>query len=75
MNTGARSKIRAELVKPRATERHRREDFCARTAHTNGVVVVEDLKTKQLTRRAKPVEDPDNPGHFMPNGVGQANRA
>ncbi|MCV7289173.1 transposase [Mycolicibacterium wolinskyi] len=67
-----RSKIRAELARLRARERHRRADFCAQTAHrlahTNAIVVMESLKTNQMTRRAKPVEDPDNPGQFLPNG-------
>jgi putative transposase len=68
-----RAKIRGELAKLRASERHRRQDFCAqaahRLAHTNAVVVVEDLKTRNMTRRAKPVEDPDNPGRYLANGA------
>jgi putative transposase len=68
-----RAKIRGELVKLRAGERHRREDFCAKTAHrlahANAVVVLEDLKTRNMTRRARAVEDPDNPGRYLPNGA------
>ncbi|MGV7406176.1 RNA-guided endonuclease InsQ/TnpB family protein, partial [Mycobacterium kansasii] len=68
-----RAKIRAQLAKLRAGERHRRKDFCAKAAHrlarTNAVVVVEDLKTRQMTRRAKPVEDPASAGHYLPNGA------
>lgn len=68
-----RAKIRAELAKVRAAERHRREDFCAKTAHrlayTNAVVVLEDLKTRNMTRRAKPIEDPDNAGRYLFNGA------
>lgn len=68
-----RVKLRSELAKLRAIERHRREDFCAQTAHrlahTNAVVVLEDLKTRNMTGRAKPVEDPDNPGCYLPNGA------
>jgi putative transposase len=68
-----RTKIRAELQKLRAVERHRREDFCtktaARLAHRNAVVVIEDLKTRNMTRRARAVEDPDNPGQYLPNGA------
>jgi putative transposase len=41
----------------RARERHRRQDFCAATAHQlatdNALVVIEALKTKQMTRSAK----------------------
>uniref|UniRef100_UPI001F36359E RNA-guided endonuclease InsQ/TnpB family protein n=1 Tax=Mycobacterium avium TaxID=1764 RepID=UPI001F36359E len=68
-----RAKTRSKLATLRARERHRRQDFCvqtaARLAHTNAVVVVEDLKTRNMTRRAKPVEDPDNPGQYLPNGA------
>ncbi|WP_231589403.1 RNA-guided endonuclease InsQ/TnpB family protein [Mycobacterium haemophilum] len=70
-----RATTRQALAKLRATERHRREDFCVQTAHrlahTNAVVVVEDLKTRTMTRRAKPVEDPENPGGYLMNGGGQ----
>jgi putative transposase len=68
-----RAKIRGDLAKLRAAERHRREDFCAKTAHrlahTNAVVVLEDLKIRNMTRRARAVEDPDNPGRYLPNGA------
>jgi putative transposase len=68
-----RGKVRAELAKLRAAERHRREDFCAKTAHrlahTSAAVVLEDLNTRSMTRRAKPVEDPDNAGQFLANGA------
>jgi putative transposase len=68
-----RAKVRGQLAKLRAAERHRREDFCAQTAarlaHTNAVVVVEDLKARNMTRRAKPVEDPDCPGRYLANGA------
>jgi putative transposase len=68
-----RDKTRAALAGLRARERRRRQDFCAQTAHelaaANAVVVVEDLKTKQMTRRAEPVADPSNPGRWLPNGA------
>ncbi|GAT02559.1 IS891/IS1136/IS1341 family transposase [Mycolicibacterium fortuitum subsp. acetamidolyticum] len=67
-----RTKTRQALAKLRATERHRRQDFCAQTAHRlahgNAVVVLEDLKIRNMTRRAAPVANPDNPGQFLPNG-------
>ncbi|MBS4730578.1 transposase [Mycobacterium sp. SM1] len=58
-----RDKARAALAAVRARERRRRLDFCAQTAHqlaaTNSVVVIEDLKTKQMTKSAKgTVESP-----------------
>lgn len=52
-----RDKTRAALAVVRARERARRRDFCAQTAHrlvgVNAVVVLEDLKTKQMTKSAK----------------------
>jgi putative transposase len=55
--SGNRDKTRAALGVIRARERHRRQDFCAQTAHrlaaSNALVVVEDLKTKQMTHSAK----------------------
>ena len=53
----SRAKTRQALSKTRARERHRRQDFCARTAHElatgHALVVIEGLKTKQMTRTAK----------------------
>ncbi|SHY08418.1 IS891/IS1136/IS1341 family transposase [Mycobacteroides abscessus subsp. abscessus] len=52
-----RNKIRAELAAVRERERYRRQDFCAQSAHlftgANAVVVIEDLKTRNMTRSAK----------------------
>jgi len=68
-----RNKVRAQLADLRARERRRREDFYAKTAHDltrdHALVVLEDLRTRNMTRRAKPVADPDNPGAFLPNGA------
>jgi putative transposase len=33
------------------------------------LIVVEDLKIANMSRRARPVPDPDNPGKFLPNGA------
>jgi putative transposase len=33
------------------------------------LIVVEDLKIANMLRRAKPVADPANPGHYLPNGA------
>jgi putative transposase len=33
------------------------------------LIVVEDLKIKNMLRRARPVPDPDHPGMFLPNGA------
>ena len=52
-----RAKAREALGVIRARERHRRLDFCASTAQElatdNALVVIEALKTKQMTRSAK----------------------
>nr|QGW61264.1 hypothetical protein ICEMyc226_00232 [Mycolicibacterium sp.] len=58
-----RAKVRAALAQVRARERRRRLDFCAQTAHqltvANAVVVLEDLKTRNMTRTAKgTLQDP-----------------
>jgi putative transposase len=68
-----RSKTRAALAELRARERRRRQDFCQKTAHqlahTNALVVLEKLPAKNMTRRVKPVPDPDNPGQYLRNGA------
>jgi putative transposase len=33
------------------------------------LIVVEDLNIANMSRRARPVPDPDNPGMFLPNGA------
>lgn len=58
-----RDKIRAELAAVRARERRRRVDFYAQTARrlatANAVVVVDDLKIRNMTRSAKgTLQDP-----------------
>jgi putative transposase len=68
-----RAKTRAALAEVRARERRRRQDFCQKTAHqlahANAVVVLEKLPVKNMTRRARPVSDPNSPGGFLPNGA------
>lgn len=52
-----RVKVQATLGVIRSRERHRRKDFCAQTAHRlaidNALVVIEALKTRQMTRSTK----------------------
>ena len=66
-----RNKTRAALAEVRARERRRRQDFCQKTArqlaHSNALVVLEKLPVKNMTRRAKPAPDPNNPGRYLPN--------
>jgi len=51
-----REKTRDALASIRSRERRRRRDFCAQASHqiaaANAVVVLEDLKTRQMTRSA-----------------------
>jgi putative transposase len=68
-----RNKIGRRYAGLRAREARRRQDFCVKTARAlaqkNAVVVLEKLSTRNMTRRAKPVEDPDSPGRYLPNGA------
>jgi putative transposase len=67
-----RTKTRQALAEVRARERRRRQDFCRKTARQlardNAVVVLEKLPVRSMTRRAKPVADPAQPGQYLPNG-------
>jgi putative transposase len=72
-----REKTRAALGDIRARERQRRQDFCAQAAaqltSANALVVIEDLKTKNMTRSAKgSLEQPGamwqpSPGSTVPS--------
>jgi putative transposase len=68
-----RTETRVALAEVRARERRRRQDFCQKTARrladANALVVLEKLPAKNMTRRAKPTLDPDNPGRYLPNGA------
>ena len=68
-----RKKARRRYAALRAREAGRRQDFCVKTARAladkNAMVVLEKLSTRNMTRRAKPVEDPDSPGRYLPNGA------
>ncbi|HEY1840846.1 MAG TPA: transposase [Mycobacterium sp.] len=52
---------------------NQRKDFHHKQARELAVrydlIVVEDLKIANMLRRAKPVADPANPGHYLPNGA------
>jgi putative transposase len=68
-----RNKIRRRYGQLRAREARRRQDFCVKVAlqlaQKNAVVVLEKLSTKSMTRRAKPVADPNGPGRYLRNGA------
>ena len=71
--SASRNKTRQRYGRLRAKEARRRQDFCRKTARAlaekNAVVVLEKLATANMTRRAKPVADPQAPGHYLPNGA------
>lgn len=71
--SASRNKARQRYAGLRAKEARRRQDFCVKTARQlaedNAVVVLEKLPTTNMTRRALPVKDPNNPGHYLPNGA------
>lgn len=64
-----------QIAKIAARQRRRRDDFTTKTAHdlavAHSLIAVEDLKVAHMTRRAKPVPDPDRPGVFLPNRAAQ----
>ncbi len=72
---GSRRRNRTKLAMARlyATEADRRRDWVEKTStalvRDHDVVVVEDLKVKNMVRRAKPKPDPIHPGTFLPNGA------
>jgi len=66
--------IRRETVAARHRKiANRRKDFHHKQARElvagYDLLVVEDLTTSNMLRRAKPKPDPDNPGQFLPNGA------
>src|SRR5260221_3065069 len=72
-----RSKIRgkAKKVVSRVHERigNRRHDFVHQTSrrlvNRFGVIAVEALNLKNMSKSPAPKPDADNPGHFLPNGA------
>jgi putative transposase len=77
----ARAKLRSinrDLRRQTVASRHRkianqRRDFHHKQARELAIrydlIIVEDLKIANMLRRAKPVENPANPGHYLPNGA------
>jgi len=64
-------RTRARISKKLAAQRRRRDDFTTKTvgalARTHSLIAVEDLRVAQMTKRAAPKPDPDQPGVFLPN--------
>ena len=68
-------RTRARIMKKLAKQRRRRDDFTAKTAstltRTHSLIAVENLRVTNMTRRAAPKPDPEQPGVFLPNGAAQ----
>lgn len=66
-----RGRTKAKIAATSAKGRRRRQDWAAQTAHQlaeqYSVVVFEDLKVKNMTKRAAPKPDLTRPGHFLWN--------
>jgi transposase len=67
-----RGKVKARIARLHAGVADRRKDWVEKTttriAATYGVVAVEKLPTRNMVRAPKPKPDPDNEGHYLPNG-------
>jgi putative transposase len=71
--TGKRSKnLKRAIAKLHRKVKNQRLDFHHQTARrlvdTYDLIAVEDLKVKQMGKRAKAKPDTENPGSFLPNG-------
>jgi putative transposase len=62
-----------QIGRLRARAKRRHLDWQHKTttelAESFGVIVVEALPVANMTRRAKPVPDPEHPGRYLPNGA------
>ena len=68
-------RTQARIAKKLAKQRRRRDDFTAKAASTltreHSLIVVEDLRIKNMTGRATPKPDPEEAGAFLPNRAAQ----
>jgi putative transposase len=71
--SGNRKRLRRKLAREWRKVRNRRRDFHHKAARalvgTCDVVVLERLRTANMTRRSRPRPDPDRPGIYLPNGA------
>lgn len=71
--SGGRKKTVRLFAKASRVPADRRMDFCAQTAHEltrdYALVVLEDLKTTNMTKVVAPKPDSDRPGAFLRNGA------
>lgn len=68
-----RGKVKARIATLHAAVADRRRSWVEKTtttiAATYGVIAVEKLATANMVRAPKPKPDPDNEGHYLPNGA------
>ena len=68
-------RTQARIRKKLAKQRRRRDDFTAKTAstlaHNHSLIALEDLRVANMTRRAGPKPDPEQPGLFLSNQASQ----
>ena len=68
-------RTQARIAKKYAAQRRRRDDFTAKTAsaltRTHSLIAVENLQVTNMTRRAAPKPDPDQPQVFLRNHAAQ----
>jgi len=67
-----RGKVKARIAALHARVADRRKDWVEKTTTgivaNYGVVAVEKLAVRNMVRAPKPKPDPDNEGHYLPNG-------
>ena len=65
-------KARTKIAKIYARIKDCRTDFLHKTStrliRDNQTIVLEDLHVKSMTKKIQPIENPDNPGTYLPNG-------
>jgi transposase len=68
-----RAKVKLSRARTHARIADRRRDWVEKTTTRlvldHDVLVLEDLRVKNMVRRPKPKADPDRPGAFLPNGA------
>ena len=68
-----RAKTKLQIAKTHARISDRRKDWVekvtSRLVDEYDVLVVEDLKVKNMVKSPQAKPDPENPGHFLPNGA------
>jgi len=71
--SGRRSKTKTRIAKEHASVARRRKNWVERTTtrlvRDYDVIVLEDLRVKNMVKAPAPLKDPDNPGQYFRNGA------